>query len=516
MIKERASHEDLILYDLLRHPILGPEFIYNVDIDPRYDRPFEFTWYQKEILSDFNDHVCLCTSRAVGKTLSLTSIIFWALVFNVFPNDYILYSVPSKVHLEPVFSNLIKLFRNNSFLRNFIEKKAGINSSDYKITLLNGASLLCRIAGQSGTGANLIGLHTPFILADEAGYFPKAAFQEMQPSLNTWTPGFREMVSGVPTGLRENNVLYTADAENDEYTKHRVSAFDNPRITDTDIEGFKEQYGGEDSDDYVHYVLGKHGKPIFSLFDRGTFAIEPYPVYKLDIDGIRMEGIGEYIQKISAIPGVPNKTAEVLVGIDLGYTEPTAIIIAYLDAHGLIKFHARIKLHKVSYPIQEKIIDFIDSRFDPVLIGMDEGNIGKSTRQHFVEDKEYIHKNYKERLISIDFSAWLSLGVSADGEEIKSKTKPFTVSILQDFSNSHRIIYSSTDLDMISELERMTYTKNAVSGEISYKTLTLKGGKRGEDHFTSALLCLIGAYYLARELTSNREKKKLFKARWIW
>lgn len=516
MLKEKPSMEDLILYDILRHPVLGPEFIYNVDIDTRYDRPFEFTWYQREILSDFNDHVSLCTSRAVGKTLSLTSIIFWILVFNIFPNDYILYSVPSKVHLEPVFSNLIKLFRNNSFLKNFVEKKAGINSSDHTITLINGASLMCRIAGQSGTGSNLIGLHTPFILADETGYFPKAAFQEMQPSLNTWTPGFREMVSGVPTGLRENNVLYSADMENDEYTKHRVSAFDNPRITNEDIEGFKEQYGGEDSDDYIHYVLGKHGKPIFSLFDRGTFAIEPYPVYKLDIDGIRMEGIGEYIQKLSAIPPVPNKNAEVLIGIDLGYTEPTAIIIAYLDTHGRIKFHARIKLHKVSYPIQEKIIDFIDSRFEPILIGMDEGNIGKSTRQHFVEDKEYIHKNYKERLISIDFSAWINLGVSSDGEEIKSKTKPFTVSILQDYSNSHRIIYSSTDIDMVSELERMTYTKNAVSGEISYKTLTLKGGKRGEDHFTSALLCCVGAYYLARELTTYKKKTSLIKARWLW
>lgn len=515
MIKEKASQESLILYELLRHPVLGPEFIYNVDVDTKYDKPFEFTWYQQEILCDFNDHTALCTSRAVGKTLSLTSIIFWILVFNIFPADYILYVVPSKVHLEPVFTNLIKLFRNNSFLKNFIERKAGINSSDHKITLLNGASLLCRIAGQSGTGENLIGLHTPFIMADEAGYFPKPAFQEMQPSLNTWTPGFREMVSGVPTGLRENNVLYTADVENDEFTKHRVSAFDNPRITAEDIEGFKEQYGGEDSDDYVHYVLGQHGKPIFSLFDRGAFAMESYPVYKLDIDGIRMEGIGEYIQKISAIPPVPNKTAEVLVGIDLGYTEPTAIIIAYLDAYARIKFHARIKLSKVSYPIQEKIIDFIDSRFNPVLIGMDEGNIGKSTRQHFVEDREYIHKDYKNRLISIDFSAWLSLGVSADGEEIKSKTKPFTVSILQDYSNSHRIIYSTTDLEMISELERMTYTKNPVSGDISYKTLTNKGGKRGEDHFTSALLCCVGAYYLARELITYKEKRKLLRARWI-
>ena len=506
----------MMLYEILRHPVMCPEFIYNIDLVPGLDDPFEFSYYQKEILCDFNDHVSVCTARATGKTVSLSSLIIWMLIFRVFPEDYILYAVPSKVHLEPVFTNLVRQFRSNSFLKNFLDKGSGINSSDYKITLLNHSSLLCRIAGQTGTGANLIGLHTPIILADECGYFPYPAFQEMQPSLNVWTPGFREVVAGVPTGLREGNVLYMADADNDSYTKHRVSAHQNPRVTADDIARFIAQYGGEDTDDYIHYVLGLHGKPVFSLFDRNLLQIDTYPVIKLDIDGIKLgDNLDEMLTKISSFPLIRSKEYGVLMGIDLGYTEPTAIIIAYIDSNDRIKFHGRIKLSKVSYPIQEKIIDLLDTKFSPQLIGMDEGNAGKSVRQHLLQDKEYINKNYDKRIVQIDFSSSVVIGIDSNGEEIKSKTKPFTVSVLQDYSNNHKLIYSTTDTDMISELERMTYSKS-VNGDITYRTLTDRGGKKGEDHFTSALLCCIGAYHITNGMVFAREKVSLHRPAWVY
>lgn len=515
-LKAKPSKEEFMLYEILRHPVLCPEFIRNLDLVKGIDKPFEFTWYQNEMLCDFNEHVSICTARATGKTVALSSMIIWALIFKAFPDNYILYTVPSKVHLEPVFTELIRQFRSNSFLKNFIDKGSGINSADFKISLLNQSTLLCRIAGQSGTGANLIGLHTPLILADECGYFPYQAFQEMQPVLNVWTPGYREVVAGVPTGLREGNVLYTADQENENYTKHRVSSFDNPRFTEKDLKFALEQYGGEDSDDYIHYVLGLHGKPIFSLFDRNLMKIEPYPVIKLDIDGIKMgDNLDNIVTRISAFPPIKHKEYGVLFGIDLGYTEPTAIFIMYIDHNDIIRFHGKVKLTKVSYPIQEKVIDMLDSKFEPQLIGIDEGNAGKSVRQHLLQDREYTHKNYDKRVVQIDFSSWLVLGIGADGKEVKTKTKPFTVSILQDYSNNQKLIYSSTDIDIISELERMTYSKST-SGDITYRTLTDKGGKRGEDHFTSALLCGVGAYHLTNGMLIGKEKKTLLSPRWIF
>jgi hypothetical protein len=510
---EKVTQDDLILYEILKNPVLFGEFIYNLDSDPELDQEFEFTWYQKEILCDFNPQVSICTSRAVGKTVSQYSLQLWALVYKIFPDDYILYTVPSKVHLEPVFTNLVRLFRNNSLLKNFIDSKSGVNSSEFKITLKNGSSLLCRIAGQSGTGSNLVGLHTPWIEVDEAGYFPWKAYQEMQPSLNTWTPGYREIVSGVPTGMRENNVLYTVDMDLDSYSKHRVSAYDNPRITDADITKAIEQYGGVDTEDFIHYVLGQHGKPVFSLFDRSLLKLETYPVYKLNIDGLKAEELGEILAKIDIFPKVPDNYG-VVFGIDLGYTEPTAIIIKYIDSHDRLRFHGRIKLTKVSYPIQEKIIDYLDNKYNPLIIGIDRGNAGLSVIQNLQEHTDYIQKNYKQRIYPVDFSSSVSLGIDSEGNENKVKAKPFFVSVLQEMSNNHRVIYSTTDPELITELERMTYTKN-VNGDISYKTMTERGGKKGEDHFTSALLCGVGAFHMVREFSVHAPKVKLIRAMWI-
>lgn len=511
---EKIMQEDLALYEIIRNPALCGEFLYNLDLDPVLDTPFEFTWYQRDILCDFNPYVSICTARATGKTVSQYSLLLWALVYKLFPDDYILYTVPSKVHLDPVFTNLVRLFRTNSFLKNFIDGKGGVNSSEFKISLKNGSVLMCRIAGQSGTGSNLIGLHTPWIEVDEGGYFPHAAFNEMQPALNVWTPGYREIVSGVPTGMRENNVLYQADKENTDYTKHRVSAYDNPRITEADIEKAESQYGGKESEDFIHYVLGQHGKPVFALFDRGLLKIETYPVYKLNIDGIKMTDIGEMMARMESFPRVTDKHYGIVFGIDLGYTEPTAINIMYLDGRDNLRFHGRIRLSKVSYHIQEKLIDILDSRFNPDIIGMDRGNAGIDVIQTLQEHTDYLHKNYKERLYPVDFSSTVIIGTDQDGNDNKVRAKPFFVSVLQEMSNNHRIIYSSTDTEMITELERMTYTKNP-NGEISYKTLTERGGKRGEDHFTAALLCGVGAFHMIREFTRITPKIKLMKALWV-
>jgi len=516
-IRSKVTQEDLILYEILRNPVLGPEFIYNFDIDSDFDDEFEFTWYQKEMLCDFNSFVSIATARATGKTVSLISMILWILVFDVFPDDYILYTVPSKVHLEPVFTGLVRAFKRNSFLKKFITGSGGINSSSFKISLLNGTTLLCRIAGQSGTGANLIGLHTPFILLDEGGYFPHMAWQEMQPSLNKFTSGFRELVAGVPTGLREKNVLYQADMDSDIYTKHRVSAYDNPRFTDQDITEAIDQYGGKDTDDFIHYVLGEHGKPVFAIFDRGTMAIDNYPVMKLAINGMETRNKSDILSQIRAFPEIKNlgRYESVLIGIDLGYTEPTAILIIRVSPEGTMKFHGRIQLNKVSYPIQEEIIDILDDKFNPSLMGIDKGSSGMSLLQHLMEDEKYKHKMYNKRIIPIDFSSSVSVGVDADGKEIKTKTKSFTTSVLQDYTNNHKVVYSSTDIELVAELERMTYTKST-TGQIVYKTMTPNGGKRGEDHFTAALLCGVGAYYLENEtLTLRQAKPKLMRASWV-
>jgi hypothetical protein len=479
LVEKVTQVDDLYLFEIFRNPVLCGEFIQNYD-HAEWEEPFEFTYYQKEILCDFNSHVSVCTARATGKTVSFVNLLLWVLLFNLYPGDYIVYSVPNKVHLEPVFTGLIRALRGNSLLKQFIAPSKGINSSTHTITLLNQAVLLCRIAGQTGTGANVIGLHTPFTLVDEGGYYPWGTWVEQQPTMNTFTEGFRLGVAGVPTGL--------------------MSAYDNPRFTEEDEERAIEQYGSKENDDFIHLVLGEHGAPIFSVFDRRLFEIESYPVNKLTLDGIKLKG---------------DMKKKVLIGIDLGYTDPTAILILYEGRNGILRFHARIQLNKVSYNVQDRIIDWLDTKYRPSIIGIDVGSSGLAVSQRLLESVDYKHKKYPDRLIPINFSSMVVIGTDADGEELKQKTKPYSVTVLQNYTNNHRLVYSSTDIEMVAELERMTYTKTP-SGEIVYKTLTPKGGQRGDDHFTAALLCGSMAYYLANESLALQNKPvKLMRTRWL-
>jgi len=169
---------------------------------------------------------------------------------------------------------------------------------------------------------------------------------------------------------------------------------------------------------------------------------------------------------------------------------------------------------KVKYPVQEKLIDYLDTRFSPDVIGIDTGN-EKGVVQHLLDDDQYIHKNYTKRLIPIMFGAWLELGKDEEGKDIKMKIKPHSVTLLQEYTNSHRIVYSSTDIDLVTELERMTYTKTA-TGELVFRSLTPGGGKRGEDHNTSAMLCAIYSYFLKMEYgITNKKPELLAVVRWI-
>ncbi len=512
-LREVPEHEELIFYEMLRHPALSWEFLQYVE-QTEYDDEFEYTDYQNEFVCDFNSYVSFCCARAVGKTEAISGTLTWVLINYIFPNDYIVYSVPNKSQLMPVWDNLTRQFRSNSILKNFISPKKGINSGEFKLSLLNHASLMCRIAGSTGDGRNVIGLHTPFEVVDEASYYPWGTWIELQPTLNTWTPGMRQTVSGVPMGFRENNVLYHTDMQNDSFTVHRIPAHRNPRYTEKDEARSLDLYGDPTSETYIHLVLGRHGRPTFAVFDRALMNIVQYPVYRLTINGIEMrENIGDYFTKLAALPTL-DANVKTLMGIDLGYTDPTAILIMYLDKNGQFRFHARIQLNKVPYPMQSQIIDFLDSKFKPELIGIDEGHAGIAEVQKLKMEPRYAHKNYKTRLIPINFASNVVIGQDEDGKEIKQKTRPYSISVLQEYTNEHRVIYSTTDLELISELERMVYIKTP-SGAKVYRTVTPKGGKKGQDHFTSALLCATMAWYLEHDSILHRPVKKLFIGRWM-
>jgi len=517
-IREKLSKQDKILFEVIRHPVLCGEFLRNLEKSPkeRKEESWKYTYYQKEFICDFSNLVSLCCGRTVGKTVAITDILIWLLINKVFPGDYIVYTVPNKVHLTPVWDNLVRMFRGNSVLMQFLHKGKGINASDHIIRLLTNMSLDCRIAGTTGTGAPVVGMHTPFEAVDEAGLYPWGTWIELQPTLNTWQKGYRRIVSGVPIGLRENNVLYYSDEIDTHYSKHRISAHENPRYTKEDEEKNIKKYGGIDSEDYIHHVLGRHGKPAYSVFDRSLMLIKQYPVYKIKLSGLKINSLEEYLRHLATIPKLEKgKYDYTVVGVDLGYTEASAYHIMYVK-NGIFYWHAKIQLTKVPYPIQKTLFDWLDEKFGRFdIIGMDAGHAGKGVTQDLLFDDKYIHKDYQQRLVPVEFSSNIVLGIDADGEEIKTKLRPFSVSLAQEYTNAHTIVYSSTDMDFITELERMTYHKTP-RGDIVYRTLTSRGGEKGEDHHTSALLCAIVAHYTLRDQKIYRPKsRRLARTSWM-
>jgi len=376
----------------------------------------------------------------------------------------------------------------------------------------------CRIAGTTGTGANVIGLHVPHVIIDEASFYPWGTFVELLPIINLWDEGYQLIISGVPTGVREKNVLYTADQRDQKYTKHRIPAQRNPRYTKEDDERNLKQYGGVDSEDYIHLVLAKHGDPAYALFERDRMLIKDYTVFKGSVYGQKIkEDPGHLTRFYSALPSLPKSTSEVVFGIDLGYTEPTVILILYRNKESNFwKFLARATLRQVSYPDQEKIIDHLDSMYSPGLLAVDEGSSGKAVIQHMLADPIYRHKNYKERLVPIRFASAIPIGLDDDGEEVTVKAKQFGMQLLQNKVNNHNICFTWNDEPLINELERTTYRRGP-SGDLIYRTITPQGGLRhGEDHNTSALLCFTLGLYLTDEASRFlwKQRVKLYRPRW--
>jgi hypothetical protein len=523
-ILTKLKDEEIAIVDILRHPVLGPEFIRNFnDIPEDSDMPvnfyeetyYEHTDYQKRMLCDFNPYVVLCCARQIGKTETLIDKITFYLINNFWNDQYITFMAPNKVHMDPVFSRLRLWLGSNEFLKHLVDR-GSVNSGNFTIKLKSGGNLVCRIAGTSGTGQNVIGLHSPIIIIDESQAFPWSTWEELQPVLNHWTPGFQMMLAGVPDGRRERSVLFHADQKDEHFTHHRIPSAKNPRWSETAEKKAQEQYQGVNSQTYIHLVLGEHGTPVFAIFDRATMKIEAYDtiVRELRLQELKEDKQAGYRQ-ILELPQIPRNAEQILFGIDIGLTvDPTVIIIMYLS-NGAWYQHARLVWRQIDAPEQERLIAFLDNKFNPHLIGTDDGSSGKPIIQHLLMDEKYKDRKFNDRLVAINFASTVSIGKDEEGNDIKIRAKEYSVQYLQQLSNNHRIVYSKLDEELITEFERTTYTKS-ISGHISFKTFTERGGERGGDHNLAAYLSGFLAWYIRNESTFIlTPKPKLFSSRWI-
>ncbi len=181
--------------------------------------------------------------------------------------------------------------------------------------------------------------------------------------------------------------------------------------------------------------------------------------------------------------------------IDTGFsTDPTVITILY-QHNNLWREFARYELRRIKYPSQAKIINWFDTIYRFNMIAIDAGSSGLALGQILQEDESYKQKRFDKRLVMVDFQGGVITGYDEEGKEIRSRVKPFTIQTLQKWVQNDQIIaFSMQDEDVISELERVGFTRDIV-GTPKYFVYSSMGGQRGDDHILASLLTWVYGYY---------------------
>ncbi len=378
-----------------------------------------------------------------------------------------------------------------------------INITDGKIDFKNGFQFLMRIAGTAGSDANVIGIHTARIWVDEAQEFPWQTWLSLQNCLKEEIAWHQMTVSGVPNGVRTENVLYTTDQEKSEYISFNISqtmmSWWNPDRELKVRADYRAVY--EDSEDYKHYVLGQHGVPAFNVFDRSRFAKANYESVKLvytqnQIDKSKRSDpitgdIKYHIEEVIQCPPIPfdvkEKTPRIGVGYDVGFSpDPAVFFIMYEHDTAEWRCLARIVLERVEYPIQRQILAWLDTVYHFNFLGIDMGGVGKVQYQDLTaETSEFKQHRFEKRLHPVDFGGYRVVAIAEDDEEIKEQGKRVLVETLSRWIHEDRFYFSEKDSDLMEELERTKATRT-ITGETVYKT--------ENDHQMAAMMCAIDAY----------------------
>ena len=529
MNNEREEME-WALTQVLLNPVLFREFIN--DGDPNWDG---LEQHERAWTACTSNRMAMCCGRSVHKTTTMIEMLYWWVITGNFirgdqPNLFVM--VPNKAQKDLSFGKIASACRTHWLVQRLVDKNR-INVSEGRIDFLNGFQFILRIAGAAGSEDNVIGVHTTKIWVDEAQEFPWRTWQSLLNCLKFEIEDHRMIVSGVPNGERKDNVLYTCDELDENYTSFNISQEMMSWWTKEIELDRRKQYHAvqEDSEEYKHFVLGQHGVPTYSIFDRVRFKKEDYMMDRIVItqemcDRVRtIDANGDpmyELNRVFTLPPLPphwGLLPKVGVGYDVGYSPDPAVFFLMVEdpKTGLWKNPLRLVLQRVEYGIQREVLMYLDKTYNLDFIGIDMGGPGKVQYQDLTGDfisqkiKAY---NFRDRIFPVDFGASIAVAVrEEDGElvEKKDQTKRVAVETVSRWTQeSHRFVFASDDDNLMWELERTKFRRNPV-GDPIYVT--------EDDHQFAAMMTAIMAYEnrFGVGLAAPRleVKAKLLKAKWL-
>lgn len=398
---------------------------------------------------------------------------------------------PNTNQLTPILDRMILKFTTSPLLKDFLNNN--VNRSKGTLDFKYGARqhrMYARIAG-SKEANNLVGLHIPKVVGDEFQLFPMTAFNQLQPTINTWEPRVQELYVGVPNGMR-NTALYVLDAKTPKFKKYRIPAPNNPYFTKSDWDDAIQKFGGESEDIFQQLVLGRHGSPSFQVVSRDQMRMLPTEFYSYKYTQAEKEK-GKSFKESLPIVKIPNSEAIVLA-IDTGFSDPT-IIQVFVLSEGTWRCAVRYRVQRIDYPEQEVIIDYIARAYNARKIAIDvgAGGGGAGIVQSLKTRPEFASGQYAHRLVPVQFNERVSVGIVGENQEITESYKAWATQELVRRIESKDLVFSEVDAEGVSQLERIARQRRA-SGHMHYFIISSKGhGETADDHIYASYLCFIGA-----------------------
>ena len=213
------------LAQIIENPVLFREFINEEDPDYSPENWHPLEQHERAWTACKTTRMAMACGRSVHKTTTMIEMLYWWVISGNFikgdqPNLFVM--VPNKAQKDLSFGKISSACRTNWLISKLVDKNR-INMSEGRIDFLNGFQFILRIAGAAGSEDNVIGVHTTKIWVDEAQEFPWNTWKSLQNCLKFEIPDHKMIVSGVPNGERKDNVLYTCDILDPDYTSFNVS-----------------------------------------------------------------------------------------------------------------------------------------------------------------------------------------------------------------------------------------------------------------------------------------------------
>jgi hypothetical protein len=268
-----------------------------------------------------------------------------------------------------------------------------------------------------------------------------------------------------------------------EYAQCRWPSYLNPDFTEEKRQELIRLYGGENSEGYVHRVLGEHGSPARAAFDFDQYLLcvdrtLTFQDVRIDSRDVQKFNLEEMLPE----PARAFSGLDIYMGCDLGYTrDPTELVLYADDGRVLINF-ARVHMEGVDYHTQQRAIQLLDTRFSFRGIGVDNGGNGMAVCHNL----RALGDRWASIVHGYDFGSRILVGYNAAGEEDRRPAKRFMTQLIEQRLREKTVVFSvlpDRDEQYVSHTYRVGPT-----GQIVYE----KGG----DHIIDADRCALLRQYL--------------------